>query len=49
MAKNQMIVWSSFDGYRAWSMDQWRFQPPEWIRFCGAVTVIGASLAVLTG
>lgn len=40
--------WRSYDGYRAWRTDQWRFQPEGWIRFCGAVTVIGASLTILT-
>jgi hypothetical protein len=38
--------WSSFDGYRAWRMDQWRFKPSNWLRFSGAVTVIVFSLVL---
>jgi len=36
----------SFQGYRAWRMNQWRFQPSRWIKFTGFVMVVlcGASI-----
>ena len=41
--------WSSFDGYQSWRSNQWRFQPPSWVRFCGAMAVIICTIMVLKG
>lgn len=37
---------ASFQGYRAWRMNQWRFHPSWWFKFTGFVLVMlcGASI-----
>ena len=39
--------WSSWHGYRAWGMDQWRFQPEDWIRATSFIAIILYAIRIL--
>jgi hypothetical protein len=38
---------ASFQGYRAWRSNQWRFQPAGWVRFTGFVILVLCGRSIL--
>jgi len=39
--------WQSFTGHRRWRMDQWSFEPTEWIHVSGFIVFVIAAVAIL--